>query len=210
MKLKENLVGLRFTRLVVNEFAYKDDHSNNYWKCVCDCGAEITVAQSSLRRTLTQSCGCLQKERARESNSTHRMSNTSEYRIWCGIIQRTSNVKEVLYEYYGGRGIKVCERWLRSFENFYEDMGPRPGPEYSIERINNERNYCPENCKWSTDVEQNRNRRSNVMITFEDKTMCMTDWAEEKYINLSTLRDRLSRGWSIEKALNTPARFIQN
>ena len=109
---------------------------------------------------------------------THGMSNRSEYWIWKSMRSRCNNVKTENYKNYGGRGIKVCKRW-DSFENFYKDMGPRPSSEYSIERLDNDGNYEPSNCKWGTREEQQNNMRSNVLITYQDKTQTLAQWCRE-------------------------------
>lgn len=122
-----------------------------YWQCRCECGQEIAVNGSSLRRGSTRSCGC--------GRVKHGLANKApEYHVWEGIKQRCLNPNRRGYEYWGGRGISVCERWLE-FENFYADMGPRPGPGYSIDRSDNDGNYEPGNCRWATASEQQRNTR---------------------------------------------------
>lgn len=146
------MVGERFGRLIVIE----KDHNQNrgtYWKCQCDCGNIKSVRGDHLQGGKTKSCSCLRKTRA----ITHNMTNTGTYEAWEHIKQRCSNHKDKGFHNYGGRGIKVCNRWLK-FENFYEDMGNRPEG-LTIERKNNELGYYKENCKWATYTEQARNKR---------------------------------------------------
>jgi hypothetical protein len=130
-----------------------------------------------------------------------RKSATKEYGIWAAMKQRCYLQTSTVYEFYGGRGIKVCERWLNSFPNFLEDMGLKPSPKHSLDRIDNNGNYEPNNCKWSTDEQQNRNRRSNRNFTVNGETMCMTDWAKRIGIPYKTLWMRIKNGWSMEQAV---------
>ncbi len=127
-----------------------------------------------------------------------------EYRIYHKIKGRCLNINDAAYNNYGGRGIKMCERWLESFDNFYEDMGARPSKDYSIDRINNDGDYCPENCKWSTKLEQNNNKRNNIQLTFNGKTQNISQWATELNMNQLLIGKRLRRGWSVEDALTKP------
>src|SRR5688500_16157023 len=117
----------------------------------------------------------------------HGLRNCSEYRAWASMKQRCLNPKVVAYPQYGQRGIKVCDRWLTSFPNFYADMGPRPSPSHSLDRIDNDGDYTPDNCRWATRVEQGRNQRTNVLFTHNGKTQCLTAWSEEIGIPADTL-----------------------
>jgi len=110
------------------------------------------------------------------------------------------------YKYYGARGIRVCDRWLHSFEKFFEDMGPRPSPRHTIERRDNDGDYTPENCYWATWSQQARNRRNNRVVTFNGDTKILSEWADAAGIPVNTLHNRLSRGWSVARALTTPVR----
>jgi hypothetical protein len=128
----------------------------------------------------------------------------AEYDAWHMCIQRCENPNNPGYKTYGARGIRVCHRW-HSFENFFADMGPRPSPRHSIDRIDNDGDYEPGNCRWATPAEQARNRRTNRMIEFGGRTMCISDWAAEIGISCGSLMRRLDL-WGVERALTTPAR----
>jgi hypothetical protein len=114
---------------------------------------------------------------------------------------RCLNPSDKSYNDYGGRGIKICDKWLESFESFYKDIGPRPSSKYSINRIDNNGNYDPKNCNWALRKEQNRNKRSNINLTYNGKTQCIVDWSRELGIKRTTLSRRIERGWSVERAL---------
>lgn len=155
-----NIKGQKYGRLLVLNFIEIKKHKA-YWSCLCECGNIKNISGTSLINGKTQSCSCLQKERFLESIITHNLCDTVEYNTWQGIKSRCNNKNN---PWYGGKGIKVCDKWVNSFENFLEDMGLRPSDKHSIDRIDSNKDYSPENCKWSTDLEQNNNRRSNVKI----------------------------------------------
>jgi hypothetical protein len=134
------------------------------------------------------------------------MRNTPEYRTWTQIKQRCHNPKNKDYDRYGGRGIVVCERWRHRFENFFADMGKRPSDEHSIDRIDNDGPYSPENCQWATGKQQARNRQTNRLIDFDGKTMTTADWAEHLGIERHIIENRIVKGWSVERALTVPSR----
>lgn len=155
----KNLEGKVFGRLTVIGLSEKSKPRKIYWECLCQCGNIKSISSTSLRSGNTKSCGCLRKEMLSSSKSTHKKSNSPEYNCYHHMIKRCYDKNNSAYQYYGARGIKVCDRWLESFENFYEDMGDRPSSQYSIDRIDNNGNYEPNNCRWSTQSEQVINSR---------------------------------------------------
>jgi hypothetical protein len=131
------------------------------------------------------------------------MVGTPEYKAWESMRYRCCNPQHPQYPEYGGRGIWVCPRWQASFLAFLEDMGPKPSPEHSIDRVDNDRGYCLANCRWATKTQQGRNKRDNRMLTVGDETHCVSEWAEITGIKRQTLFWRLDAGWSPERAVHT-------
>lgn len=200
----KDYTGLRFNRLLVVSLSHCKA-SRSYWNCLCDCGNEVVVQSQHFIRGHTKSCGCLQREAAAAIRRTHGMYLTAEYGIWRDMKQRCLDPNSSCFYRYGGRGITVCDAWQQSFEIFYESMGPRPSAKHSLDRIDNNGPYSPENCRWATNAEQSSNTRRNQLVTFEGKTKTITEWANELGIRPSTLNSRLCKyNWTVEEALTTP------
>lgn len=198
-----DLVGQRFGKLTVigkDKSAQDTKQKRVWWTCQCDCGKMTSVSSDNLKSGNTASCGCLKYT----SCLVHGMTNTSTYKVWSAMIQRCNNSNDPSYRYYGGRGITVCDRW-RVFSNFFEDMGEAlDGLE--IDRIDNSKGYYKENCRWVTRKENTRNTRGNRYLEFKGLIKCITEWSELTGINVGTIRDRLNKGWPVDKALTVPTR----
>ncbi len=174
------------------------------WECQCQCGSVKVIAGYSLRGGLTKSCGCLRHESPGRPGCPVRREYLAEYGVWNSMMNRCGSIFNRNYHRYGGRGITVCERWLE-FENFALDMGHRPSHRHTLDRVNNERGYSPENCQWRTYQDQARNTRRNRMVTFRGETLCVAAWADRTGIPGQVIRKRIVEHlWSIEDALTVP------
>lgn len=217
-----NLIGQRFGRLIViniadiadkSDIADKKGRSGAVWKCLCDCGETKYCFSNQLISGSTKSCGCLRKETNRENaknNITHGDSYTRLYTIWVRIIQFTTNINTPNYEHYGGRGIKIYKPWLDdytifkdwAFKNGYEDVS-------FLRRIDIDKNFEPDNCIFiikDSFHKSNTQHRNPITITYDNKTLKISEWSKETGINKDVIRERLKNNWDIEKALTTPVR----
>lgn len=177
-----DITGKTFGRYTVLREAGRNIHGGVMWLCRCECGIEKVVCGDGLKTGQTKSCGCLASENTIKRNFKHgknpRGRTAPEYYTWYNIMARCYNAKNNRYKTYGARGIKVCERW-HDFKNFLADMGDRPSDLHSIDRINNDLDYSPENCRWTTQEVQDRNRTSNRWIEYDGRKMIISDWARE-------------------------------
>jgi hypothetical protein len=193
-----DLVEKRFGRLIVLSYRGSNKRGHSFWVCKCDCGGMTIVRRDQLIRGETKSCGCLKAENKSPIRIKHGLYKSREYSTYVGIKDRCYNKNNNKYRIYGARGIKVCDHWLKSFENFYEDMGPRP-KEMSIERIDNNGYYSPGNCKWATNYEQNRNTRRNHWFSYGGKKMILEDWVRLFQVNISSVCYHLKKGHSFDE-----------
>jgi hypothetical protein len=193
MGSKLKLEGRVFNRLTVLSEAPCGKQGLSMWLCVCTCQKQVVVAGRQLTSGGTKSCGCLQRETVGRMRRTHGASKTPVYNVWCTMRMRCANQTDKSFSHYGGRGIKVCVAWDRSFETFAYDMGPRPKGG-TLERIDNDKGYEPKNCRWASAAEQCRNQRSNVMVEHAGCRMCVTDWARALGLHPATVFNRIYRG----------------
>ena len=191
-----DITGRKFGKLTVHRITGKRSSAGQiYWICDCDCGNSVEVLGAKLRNGHTQSCGCLQKERASKSSTSHGMAGTSEYQAWSHLKGRCLDESNREFQYYGGRGIGIWDYWIESFECFYYWMGDKPGPEYSIDRIDNDGDYVPWNCRWATKEQQMNNQSKNVFITFRGKTLTLAQWSRKTGIPYKKVWRRYHKGW---------------
>lgn len=165
--------------------------------CRCVCGKERLVVKTQLSKGKSKSCGC-----KRQSTLRHGYTRVgkvkAEWQAWNHMKQRCYNPKDKHYHDYGARGITVCEEWRNSFDTFLADMGDKPSPKHSLDRIDYNLHYCKENCRWATPMEQSQNRRTVVNITYQGETKCMAEWSRHFGINRRTIAQRYKKGWSLE------------
>lgn len=208
---KHNLENQRFGRLVALRRTRIDRSRSWRWLCICDCGKEAEINERCLLDGKTVSCGCFRATFIGQHNLKHGMTKSPEYRVWSQMKRRCYDTNARGYERYGARGIVVCDRWRESFTAFLEDVGCRPSPSHSLDRVDNAGSYCAANCRWVTAKEQARNRRSNHMLEYKGEVKPAEEWAEIMGINSHTLLSRIRRdGWPVEKAIETPARAIKS
>lgn len=173
----------------------------------CKCGKEFTSTIHAVKRGNTNSCGCLRKEVVSKTFTTHGHTKgcveSPEYRTWEAIRTRCTNKNQKAYKNYGGRGIIVCEKWMNSFEAFLEDMGKKPSGKHTIERINNNKNYSPDNCKWATRKEQGKNKRNTILIESKGVVKSLREWSLETGINYYTMFSRYKSNKPVEVILAT-------
>lgn len=199
---KHDMTGERFGRLTVTTYAGKAPNGHTLWECKCSCGAFVTVSRSNLISGRQVSCGCKRREQAGMINQTHGGRNSRLYSIWCNMITRTTNPKGTAYHRYGGRGVKMCEEWRNNFEAF-RDWALANGytEELTIDRIDNDGGYEPDNCRWVPWSEQFNHRSNTKLITYHGETLSISQWAEKLNISKTMLYQRIKAGWPVERAL---------
>ena len=190
--------GTRFAKLLVICKANKNDRGEAHSWCLCDCGKLKVIKNYNLKIHKITSCRC-------SMNKTHGHSKSKTYKSYQSMKLRCYDITNISYKYYGARGIIVCDRWLESFENFLHDMGERPEGT-SLDKINNDGNYEPSNCRWATIQEQNSNKSNNKHLTYNNETLSYVEWAKRVNGSKEIINKRLKAGWSIEKIVTTPCR----
>ena len=208
MPVFNDITGKRFGRLTAIKCTRRGTRAAGVtmWLCVCDCGREKITQAAHLVNGASKSCGCLQREIAKKVNTTHGKRKTRLYEIFENMISRCYNPRCPAFADYGGRGITICNEWLNDRELFFkwsEENGYTDT--LSIDRINNDKGYSPDNCKWANRQQQNHNRRSNVLLTINGVTKVLCEWAREVGISHKTISYRLKKGWSHANAVLTPA-----
>ncbi len=199
---KKSIVGCKFGRLVVVRRVYPNHRDQIAWLCKCSCGKYIRSTSYFLRAGIVKSCGCFRRDFPRLTKRTHGMTNTPTYGSWSKAKSRIFNKSDPKYSEYGGRGLKFSKRWLK-FEVFLQDMGVRP-PNTSIDRINNNRGYFPDNCRWASIDQQSSNKSNNMYYLIAGENLIARDWCKRFNVsNQKLVEQRLRAGWSIKKALFT-------
>jgi len=202
-----DLTGQRFGRLTVLGFGGMTTTPNGArhaaWDCICDCGRTCKGRGVMLRHGHKKSCGCLQPEVVAKLRKTHGQSRLPEFKVWTQMRARC--LGDADSHLYRDKGISVCDRWRESFENFLADMGPKPSPRHSIDRIDSNGNYEPANCRWALPVVQANNTSRNVNLTYAGETMSAAQWADRFNLKRSTVYARIDRGWPVERVLSIGA-----
>lgn len=214
-----DISGRRCGRLMVVEaLVQRANNGAVLWKCVCDCGQETISPGHCLRRGQIKSCGCLKREVGAAQLKLYALTGarpqykhgeaiagkeTVEWRTWHSIKSRCDPARPSPNPDYAARGIRVCHEWLDSYERFLSDVGRRPSPEHSLDRIDVNGNYAPGNVRWATAKEQARNRRNSLFIEFDGLRLTLAEWAERTGLTNTTIRNRLRAGWSASRALRT-------
>lgn len=209
-----DLEGQRFGHLtVLGYLPRRSDSPHVYWLCRCDCGTFTGPSTGKLRSTSTVSCGCYKGEITAARMTRHGLTDAPEYNLYLKIKSRCLRPDDPHFQDYGGRGISICDRWLNGeygrtgFECFLADVGPRPSRGHSIDRIDNDGNYEPGNCRWATPTQQARNRRSNIYVTVGGATMSLPDACERLGLHYPFILSRMARkGWTFERAITQPRR----
>lgn len=203
----KDLTGQKFGRLTVEGFSHLDKHHKGHWQCRCECGAAVDVETHQLKCGKTKSCGCWKNDVNSKRLKKHGCEPKRLYWIWGGIIQRCTNRNASEYKHYGGRGITVCDEWRYSFDAFrFWALVNGYAEGLSIDRIDNDGNYCPENCRWADNATQSRNRSDNHLITYDGRTQTVSDWANELNICKQTVIKRSERNWPLDKPIPRPGR----
>lgn len=212
----EQYIGKTFGKLKIVSLEYKKQKYNKnnkkdgflyYFNCVCTCGKNVIVNLHDLTSKHTQSCGCFQKEQTSNKNKVHGLTHSRLHNIWVSLKQRCYNINNQAYKNYGGRGIAVCNEWKNDFITFYNwAINNGYKEDLTIDRIDVNSNYYPENCRWITKAEQNRNYRRNVYVIYKNKKYCLKSLAEKFNINYKIFHKKYKKGISIEDIINSSSK----
>lgn len=206
MGAPKDIAGQKFNKLTAIKFTGESTTSGRIWECVCDCGNIALVPIGKLTSSHTKSCGCQKIESTIKRSTKHGFAQrgilNKTWMIWTDMRKRCFNKNNNRFNHYGGRGITICERW-NDFNNFIEDMGECPDG-YSIERVDVNGNYAPENCKWIPMIEQSRNTTRVIYITINGETKILADWARHFSIDYRKVQYRIKKGWDVLSAFTTP------
>lgn len=209
-----DLTGQQFGRLTVLEHKGRDENRNQFWLCKCECGNEKIIRSANLKSGNTKSCGCLNNEmlpKRSKSNIKHGMCNTRIYNIWSGLKSRCNYKGNDSYQSYGARGIKVCKEWEKDFISFYDwAMQNDYNDNLSLDRIDNNGDYEPGNCRWATEIEQKNNTSYNTVLDYRGEKLTMAEIARKYNVNYDMFIRRIQRGWDIERAINEPSKRRKN
>lgn len=178
--------------IFLEDIEIKNHH--RYCKFQCECGDEFVSSMQKVKSLHTRSCGCIHSKQLSERNTKHGLRHLVEYTLWLNMKQRCNNPNFKYYDNWGGRGITICDRWVNSFENFYEDMGNQPAKRMGIDRINNDLGYFKENCRWATQKTQNNNKRNNLILEYMGKSQSASMWCDELKLNYTIVTKRLRKG----------------
>lgn len=211
MAATTKLIGMVFGRLTVVQRVENNKRGEARWQCQCSCGGKVVALSYSLTSGHTQSCGCLQRERtsaaAKISSRTHGESKCPEWISWHSMRARCQYPTSINFERYGGRGVRVCDRWEK-YENFLADMGRKPSPSHTLDRIDPDGDYEPSNCRWASKIEQANNRRDNAIVVIDGRreTLRNAVRAAGSVVSITSAVRRIKRGWSHLDAVSIPAR----
>jgi len=197
------MIGKKFGKWTVLRFSHQYD-KYLYWECRCKCRKTRIIKENDLKSGCITFCRCKTAKNLQSRYDMHGKSSWPECKVWRGMKSRCNDKDNPNFVYYGGRGISVCKSWQRSFENFINDMGRRPSSDYSIDRIDNDGNYEPNNCRWATAAVQANNRRNSRILTFDGKSLNVKQWAKTTEISYYEILRRLNEGWPVEQALYAP------
>lgn len=205
MKYSTEVVGKRFNRLEITGVIGVQD-SSTIVSFLCECGQEGEAPMWRIASGAKRSCGCLRREKTVERNTIHGLTHRPEYKVWVNIHTRCYNPKSKSFSRYGAKGIVMSDVWRDSFEAFYRDMGPRPSPRHSVERVQNHLGYSADNCVWATLSEQARNKSTSIRYTLEGVTKTLKEWASDVGLDYHAAYWRHQQGWTIDRIINTPSR----